>query len=97
MSKTPPRPGEAYRTQPQDVVRAACPACHLEFDQPLAERTQRDVARAAEIQESARISQLAKRIKAAIDAQSPYRTEADKAALCDNLLDVLRNEGIWIP
>jgi hypothetical protein len=97
MSERPYQPGEAYRTQPQDVVRAACPHCHLEFDQPLAEKTQRSVDRATEIQESAKIARLSKRINAAIVKEGLARTDAEQAALCRRLLEILRNEGIWLP
>lgn len=97
MNREPPQPGEAYRTQPQDVVRAACPGCRLEFDQPLAAETQRNVDRAAEIQESVKIARLATRVEAAIGAPGRISTDAEQAALCRSLLDILRDEGIWIP
>lgn len=98
MSETILRPGLAYKRPAANVVRAACPACQLEFDQLLAEETATHVEHRAELAESEFRARLAKKVWDYVARESgPTKDRAILAGRYAGLLDILRAEGIWSP
>ena len=98
MSEIALRPGLAYKRPAANVVRAACPACRLEFDQLLAEETDAHVQQRAELADSEFRARLAKKIRDYV-AREAGRTKDPEilAGRYAGLLDILRAEGLWSP
>lgn len=91
-----PSPGIAYKRPAANVVRAACPGCGLQFDQPLAEETEARVQEHEEVADSVFRARLAGRVQAHVD-DAIVRSGLEAKTAYAGLLDILRAEGIWSP